>query len=161
MPGAYDARRDWRLGLARGLSTAFTILKIIGAGYLLWLAIDAVRHGSALRLRHGMAAATSPWHTFLLGLGVNLTNPKVVLFFVTFLPQFVEVGQPHATARLVVLGLLVVVLSTPFNGLLVLAASRAVDLFTRRPKLMRAIDIAFAGIFGAFAVRIATLQHGR
>lgn len=142
-------------------ATAFTILKFVGAGYLLWLAIDAVRHGSALRLREGIAPATSPWRTFLLGLGVNLTNPKVVLFFVTFLPQFVDAGQPHATARLLILGLLVVVLSAPFNGLLVLGASGAVDLFTRRPKLMRAIDLAFAGIFGAFALRIATLQHGR
>ena len=139
-------------------STAFTMLKVVGSGYLLWLAVDAVRNGSALRLREGSAPASSPWRTFLLGLGVNLTNPKVVLFFVTFLPQFVEAGQPHPTARLFVLGLLVVVLSTPFNGLLVLAADRAVELFTRRPRLMRAIDLAFAGIFGLFAIRIATLQ---
>src|SRR6185295_13364350 len=75
-------------------ATAFTVLKIVGALYLLWLAIDAVRHGSALNLRSEAKQEVSFWATFLVGVGINLTNPKVVLFFVTFLPQFVQVGDP-------------------------------------------------------------------
>lgn len=138
-------------------AAAFTALKVIGAGYLLWLALDAVRNGSALRLR-GTAAAPQPaFRTFLVGLGVNLTNPKVVLFFVTFLPQFVDPANPQAGGQLVFLGLYLVALSTPLAALLVLGADRTITLMTRRPRLMRGIDLTFAAVFGAFAVRIAFL----
>ena len=71
------------LGLSALLAasaTAFTILKIVGALYLLWLAVDAIRHGSALSLRDEAPGQVSVRRTFLLGVGINLTNPKVVLF---------------------------------------------------------------------------------
>ena len=54
--------------------------QVVGAGHLLWLAIVAVRNGSALRLRSTGRERFSGWRTFVLGLGVNLTNPKIVLF---------------------------------------------------------------------------------
>ena len=57
---------------------------MVGGLYLLWLAVDAIRHGSALNVKSEAAGAISAWRTFLLGLDVNLTNPKIVLFFVTF-----------------------------------------------------------------------------
>src|SRR5215210_1991660 len=94
-------------------ATAFTVLKIVGALYLLWLAADAVRHGSALTVRTERAAQTSIPRSFLLGVGINLTNPKIVLFFVTFLPQFVSAGDPHAPEKLVFLGLYFIAFSMP------------------------------------------------
>src|SRR4051812_32554758 len=75
------------LGLSALLAasaTAFGVLKTVGALYLLWLAFAAVRHGSALDVAPGRAGTVPLWRTFWLGVGVNLTNPKVVLFFVTF-----------------------------------------------------------------------------
>src|SRR3954470_5872230 len=78
------------LGLSALLAasaTAFAVLKIVGALYLLWLAVDAVRHGSALSLKPGRPRPAPLGRTFWLGVGINLTNPKIVLFFVTFLPQ--------------------------------------------------------------------------
>ena len=117
------------LGLSALLAasaTAFTVLKVVGALYLLWLAVDAVRHGSALQLKERGRSARSPfWKTFLLGLGINLTNPKVVLFFVTFLPQFVQAGDPHAAEKLVFLGLYFVA----SHG----SAWRALMIVCRRP----------------------------
>jgi threonine/homoserine/homoserine lactone efflux protein len=83
--------------------TAFAVLKVVGALYLLWLAVDAVRHGSALNLKDDAKSEVSVWRTFLMGVGINLTNPKVVLFFVTFLPQFVQAGDPHAADKLLFL----------------------------------------------------------
>jgi threonine/homoserine/homoserine lactone efflux protein len=77
-------------------STAFTAVKMIGAGYLLYLAVQALRHGSALRLDPASAPRQSLASTFVTGLAINLTNPKIVLFFVTFLPQFVS---PDRSAR--------------------------------------------------------------
>ena len=95
------------LGLSALLATsvtAFTILKIVGAIYLLWLAFDAVRNGSALSVKDETRADLPFWKTFMVGVGINLTNPKVVLFFVTFLPQFVHAGDPYASQKLMFLG---------------------------------------------------------
>ncbi len=138
--------------------TAFLVLKIVGAVYLLWLAIDAIRRGSALTLREGAGVDASVWRTFLLGVGVNLTNPKVVLFFVTFLPQFVEVSDPHASGKLLFLGLFFVATNVPLTILMILGAERLVAGLKQRPSLMRGIDYLFAGIFGAFAARILMTQ---
>jgi threonine/homoserine/homoserine lactone efflux protein len=149
------------LGLSALLAasaTAFTILKIVGALYLLWLAVDAVRHGSALNLRDAGPGEVSVRRTFLLGVGVNLTNPKIVLFFVTFLPQFVNADDPHAAEKLVFLGLYFIAFSAPLAALLILGAERVVALLKSRPRVMRAIDYTFAGLFGAFALKILTTQ---
>lgn len=148
------------LGLSALLAasqTAFFVLKVVGGFYLLWLAVDAIRHGSALNIRSDARAELSVWRTFLLGLGVNLTNPKVVLFFVTFLPQFVSPSDPFAAQKLLFLGLYFTFINLPLCALLVLAADRVIALLKTRPRVMRGIDYAFAGIFGAFAVKILAM----
>jgi len=145
------------LGLSALLAasvTAFIVLKIVGALYLLWLAMDAVRHGSALHLKEQGPTEVSFWKTFLVGVGINLTNPKVVLFFVTFLPQFVQTGDPHAADKLVFLGLYYIALTGPMSAVMILCADRVVALLRNRPRLMRGIDYSFAGLFSAFAVKI-------
>jgi threonine/homoserine/homoserine lactone efflux protein len=134
-------------------ATAFTVLKIVGAVYLLWMAVEAIRHGSVLRLKDEARGEVSFLRSFLLGVGINLTNPKIVLFFVTFLPQFVQADDPHAADKLVFLGLFVA-FSTPLMALLVMAAERVTGALRDRPKIMRALDYTFAGLFSAFAVRI-------
>ena len=136
----------------------FLALKIVGAAYLLWLAIDAVRHGSSLNVAAEGATTMPLWRTLALGVGINLTNPKVVLFFVTFLPQFVDAADPHAGAKLLFLGIYFVVFSYPLAVLLILGAERLVHAIRLRPRLLRAIDWLFAGIFSAFAVRIIATQ---
>lgn len=147
------------LGLSALLAasaTAFAVLKGVGALYLAWLAVDTLRKGSSLSVQPG--AASSPGHSFRLALLVNLTNPKVVLFFVTFLPQFVAADDPNPGGRLAFLGLFMVVFSLPLSVALVLGAGRVVEGLRRRPRLMRGIDYLFAGIFGAFAIRILTAE---
>ena len=136
----------------------FLALKIIGALYLLWLAIDAVRNGSSLNVKPGAAGGARLWSDLALGFTVNLSNPKVVLFFVTFLPQFVDAQDPHAAGKLLFLGIYFVVLSYPLAVLLILAAERLVGSLKRRPRLLRAIDWLFAGVFSASAVRTCTTQ---
>ncbi|WP_288580708.1 LysE family translocator [uncultured Methylobacterium sp.] len=134
-------------------ATAFTVLKVVGALYLAWLAIDALRHGSALTVR-AETVRGGLWRTFCLGLGVNLTNPKVVLFFLTFLPQFVAADSPNPTGQLAFLGLAFVGLALPLGILMVLGAARVTGALQARPRLMRGIDWLFAGLFGTFAARI-------
>jgi threonine/homoserine/homoserine lactone efflux protein len=138
--------------------TAFLALKIVGAAYLLWLAVDAIRNGSSLNVREGVQASPSIAKNALLGFTVNLTNPKVVLFFITFLPQFVSASDPHVTGKLMFLGLFFVLLSLPLSTLLILGAERLVNWLKARPRVLRAIDYSFAGVFAFFAVKILFTQ---
>jgi threonine/homoserine/homoserine lactone efflux protein len=156
------------VGLSALLSasaTAFTILKVVGALYLGWMAYDAIRNGSSLNVKTtGLAAQeqeTGVWRSFLLGIGINLSNPKVVLFFVTFLPQFVSVGDPDAAAKMTFMGLYFVAISIPLAIGMILVAEQLVGYLKARPKALRAIDYTFGGIFGIFAVKILFTQAGR
>ena len=151
--------------VAFGLSTlivaspeAFLALKLFGAGYLVWLAYQALRHGSAFSPSSQGGRARSLWQNWATGIGINLLNPKIILFFMTFLPQFVSVSDPHAAAKLYALGLLFVAVSVPVTVPMVLAADRFSSLLRKSPRVTRAIDYLFAGVFSAFALKILTTQ---
>jgi threonine/homoserine/homoserine lactone efflux protein len=138
--------------------TGFLVLKIVGALYLLWLAIDAVRNGSSLNVKTGEKSTSSVMSSFLLGVTVNLTNPKVVLFFITFLPQFVSADDPHVTGKLLFLGLYFVLINTPGAFLIILGAEKLVNWLKSQPRILRGIDYSFATVFAFFAVKIALTQ---
>ena len=137
---------------------AFLVLKVVGAGYLLWLAWQAIRHGSAFSPEIGKRPARSLVRNWATGLGINLLNPKIILFFMTFLPQFVSPDDPAAPGKLFFLGLLFITLSLPVTTSMVVAADRFAGLLRRSPRVTRVVDYLFAGIFSAFAVRILTAQ---
>lgn len=134
--------------------TAFGVVKIIGALYLAWLAIDTLRHGSALTLDNQPQERQNWWAIYSLGLGVNLLNPKIVLFFVTFLPQFIQPGDPNASITLFVLGLGFQLIGFPCCAAMILGADRLSAFFKRSRLLMRGFDWACATLFGSFAVKI-------
>ncbi|MCW5713542.1 MAG: LysE family translocator [Bauldia sp.] len=138
-------------------ATAFTILKIAGAAYLLWLAWDALRHGSSFSLAPGTAAERLS-RLYLKGLLVNLLNPKIIMFFLTFLPQFVAAGDPNAPARLVILGVAFVVIALPISIAQILAAGAIARLLRRSPSVTRGVDFLFAGVMAAFAARLVFSQ---
>ncbi len=138
--------------------TGFFILKIVGAVYLLWLAIDAIRNGSSLNVKASDKAGSSVLSSFVMGVTVNLTNPKVVLFFITFLPQFVSADDPHVTGKLLFLGLFFVLINIPGSFLMILGAEKLVNWLKARPLVLRGIDYSFAGVFAFFALKIALTQ---
>ena len=147
------------LGLSALLAasaTAFFVLKVVGAIYLLWLAVEAVRHGSALNVDPGRPrlAGDTLFRAWAKGLAVNLLNPKIIMFFVTFLPQFVAAGDPAAAPKLIFLGFVFVVIAAPICALMIASATRLAFFLKRTPRLMRAIDWLFAGVFSAFALRL-------
>ncbi len=135
-------------------ASAFVVVKVAGAAYLLWLALQAIRHGSALTLDRDATKTGSLGQAFGKGLVINLLNPKIVMFFVTFLPQFVTASDPHAAAKLLFLGLYFIVLGIPCCALLIAAASRFTAAIRRSPRLMRAVDYVLASVLGAFAARL-------
>ena len=152
------------VAIAAGLSallaasaTAFTVLKVVGALYLAYLAIDAIRNGSALSLdRRG---AREPLKAiYVKGLLVNILNPKIIVFFVTFLPQFVSPADPDAAKKLLFLGLFFTVVNTPICVGLIWFAGGLADLLKRSPRIIRAVDWAFATVLGAFAVHLVMAE---
>jgi threonine/homoserine/homoserine lactone efflux protein len=145
------------LGVSALLATspaAFQALQIVGALYLLWLALDAIRNGSALSVEAGTGGDIRLARLFGQAFLINLLNPKVVLFFVTFLPQFVDAGDPHAGAKLVLFGLWQIALGVPLLLAMVWSAGAISAALKRRPKVLRAMDYAFATLFGGFALKL-------
>ena len=138
--------------------TAFTILKTGGAAYLVWLAIQAIRHGSSLSVKRAEGPAKSALANFLTGFWVNLLNPKVILFFMTFLPQFVTATDPHVTGKLIFLGFWAILMGMPINAAVVIAAERLSGWLQNNRRILRGIDYTFAGVFSLFAFKIFMAQ---
>lgn len=150
-------------GLSLVIATApvlFLALKIAGAAYLAWLAVEALRHGVHLDVNRTRKEAPPLRRSFYKGLWVNLTNPKIILFFLTFLPQFVASDDPAASLKLIFLGVEFVVLSLPVVLGVVWAAEAVRRLITGSVLVQRALSWSFAGVFAAFAMAIL-LTRGR
>ncbi|MGD0187512.1 MAG: LysE family translocator [Roseiarcus sp.] len=151
------------LGLSALLAAsarAYDAVKFAGALYLLYLAYGALRHGAALRLEGQGGAGGGLARSYLTGLLINLTNPKIVLFFVTFLPQFIDVGDAAAAQKFFFLGLAFIAIGASVNAAIIALAARFVAAAKANPKAIRWFDYGFAGLMGAFAARLA-LAGGR
>jgi len=131
------------VGVAVGLGAivaasahAFTLLKLAGATYVVYLGVQAIRHRGDARLALEAAAdtrRTTAWQSVRTGLIVGATNPKTIVFFAAFLPQFV--GDDGAAApQLLLLGLIFGVLACASDSCWALVAGRARDWFARKPK---------------------------
>lgn len=132
--------------------TAYLALKIAGALYLAWLAVQQIRHGSTLAVeRPAQASLAATWAS---GVAINLLNPKIVLFFLTFLPQFVAADDPHPAMSLLTLGLVFIVVGSLVTVPMVLAADRFAAALRASPFIARAIDWLLASVFLAFAATL-------
>jgi threonine/homoserine/homoserine lactone efflux protein len=118
-------------------SAAYAVVKVIGASYVIWLGIQAIRHRRDARvaLASPLSAARvgSPWKALRTGLVVGLTNPKTLVFFVAFLPQFVSADSGHVGLQMTVLGVAFGVMAICSDSVWALLASRARDWFARKP----------------------------
>ncbi|RWA60422.1 LysE family translocator [Mesorhizobium sp.] len=137
---------------------AFFALKIFGAGYLVFLAWQAVTKGSAFSPEKKEGPRISLFRSWAAGLGVNLLNPKIILFFMTFLPQFVSAHDPNAPGKLFFLGVMFIVLALPVTVPMVLAAEKFSGAMKASPRVTRVVDYLFGGVFSAFALKILTAQ---
>jgi len=109
--------------LFQASAIAFTALKIAGACYLLYLAWGAFR-ATASRIEAGPATAPNGWQLYRRGIVMNLTNPKVSIFFLAFLPQFADPARGSLTLQLILLGgIFMIAALLVFSGIAAIAGS--------------------------------------
>ena len=134
-------------GLAIGLGpliaasgTAYTALKVLGAGYLLWLGVQAIRNRRVVAeaFAAGAVSTAHPLHAVRAGYVVGVTNPKTIVFFAALLPQFVDPADA-VWSQLVALGAVFAALALLLDGSVALAASRARDWFASSPRRMERV----------------------
>ncbi len=117
-------------------AAAYTVLKVCGGAYVVYLGVQAIRHRADARANLDSATRrpARPGHSLRTGFLVGSTNPKTIVFFVAFLPQFVNDEAGHAGAQLAVLGLVFGAMAIASDSCWALAAGQARDWFARNPK---------------------------
>lgn len=123
--------------LVMASAEAFTLLKLFGAAYLVWLGFKTLREAKAEALTD--VSASGPWRAFRDGVLVEALNPKTAAFFLAFIPQFVRLDQGGVALQFVALGLVSIALNTLGAVLVTLMASRARDSLARRPHVIRRV----------------------
>ncbi len=145
------------LGISAILATsalAFGVLKYLGAAYLVWSGLRMLlsrapsQQAAETRGRGGLAA-------FRQGLLTNALNPKVALFYLAFLPQFVAQHTPHPQLALLVLGLSFIGTGMVWSSTLALLGAHIHRLLTRQPRLGRWMDRACGSVLLGFGARLA------
>jgi threonine/homoserine/homoserine lactone efflux protein len=134
--------------LVAASATAYSAIKLLGAAYVVWLGVQAIRRRGDARaaLEQGVPAAVasraSVVRSVRIGFTVGLTNPKTLVFFVAFLPQFVDPAAGRTGLQLVALGLAFSLLAVVSDSVWALAAARARDWFARRPTRLDGLGAA-------------------
>ena len=144
--------------LLHASALAFQLIKYAGVAYLLYMAWSILRDGGALSVDEDKRAM-SAWQTARTGTLINVLNPKLSLFFLAFLPQFVPATAAHPTAMMVGLALTFMVLTfIVFVGYGACAAL-ARDYVVSRPPVMLWLRRSFAAAFGLLGLRLALAER--
>ena len=148
-------------GLAAVMHTsavAFSVLKYAGVAYLLYLAWSTLRETGALAMDE-RRAPRSDLRTITSAVAVNLLNPKLTIFFLAFLPQFVAAGEAHVTTRMLELGAVFMAITFAIFVVYGVLAASVRDQVIGRPRVMTWMRRAFAGSFVALGARLAVARQ--
>ena len=150
----------WGVLVAMGLGAllmasqvAYSVLKWVGAAYLIWTGYKMLRHPRASFVVNETGALNAGRTAFGTGLLTNLLNPKVGIFYVSFLPQFVPPGVSVAPYLLMLAAIQSLLGVVWFSCLI--AATRPISRFLRRPAIVKSCDRVTGGMFVAFGIGLA------
>jgi len=132
----------------------YDTIKILGAGYLLWLAWQALRSGKGMPFAVRELPHDSPRKLFTMGLVTNLLNPKIAVLYVSLLPQFIEPARGHVVTQGLLLGLVQCTVALTLNCMIVLTAGRVAGWLADRPVWIGVQRWFMATVLGALAVRL-------
>jgi len=134
--------------------TAFTALRIGGGLYLVWLGIGALRSTGGQSAARAQAPAQSLKNLFMKGLLANAINPKVVLFFLSLLPQFVIAANGNVPGQMLALGVTFTVQAAILFGLLGYFAGAVGAWLERKPGAGKWLDRLAGTVFIALGVKL-------
>jgi len=132
----------------------FDIVRIAGAVYLLWLAVQAIRGSGGFRPPSAEAPHVALGAVFRQGVLTNILNPKVALFFLALFPQFMRADPGTALAQALVLASVLNLVGLFVNGAIILAAGRLGAFLARRPAFVRWQNRLLGVVFAGLALRL-------
>jgi threonine/homoserine/homoserine lactone efflux protein len=151
------------LGLSAILAasaTAFGVVKWIGAAYLVYLGARALLSaGKTFAFDGSGVPKVTPLAAYRQGVMVDVLNPKAAIFFMAFLPQFVDRAKGHIPVQIFILGLLVIGVAILWEAILVIGASRLTAALRRRPNVGKWLDRTFGGLMIGLGLRLAAEQR--
>jgi threonine/homoserine/homoserine lactone efflux protein len=139
-------------------AVAFSLMKYLGAAYLLYLGIKALRE-PAVSLQLSTEARISPQQALKQGLLCEALNPKSALFFLAFLPQFVRLEAGSVSSQLMVLGLTFVVIGIAVTISYALAAGQVGAFLRRHPAAAKWQNKLAGGLYCALGIHLALQEH--
>jgi threonine/homoserine/homoserine lactone efflux protein len=140
-------------------ATAFTIVKWVGVAYLFWLGVHALRSRGSFLTDSRPNASISRRKVFGQGILVNLLNPKVAIFFLAFLPQFVVAGAGSVWLQLLVHGVLIIAVAAMIEPPLVFFADRITARIRASNRLSAWLDRALGGMLIALGFKLAVTRR--
>lgn len=150
------------LGLSTILATsatAFLAIKWIGAAYLVFLGLQAIRaSGSSLSPQKELITS-NPYHVFRQGLLVSVLNPKVAIFFLAFLPQFVVEGAGSISSQLFLHGALIIAVAAFIEPPLVILGARLTHHLKTNPRISTWMNRGIGGLLIGLGLRLAFTER--
>ena len=151
------------IGLSAILMTsalAFAIIKYLGACYLVYLAYQSFRSsGAAFNDEIECHEVRSFWKTFQEGFLIDVLNPKVAIFFMAFLPQFLRDGHGTTSFQLLYLGVLVILVALVIETIYILLASRISDAVRENKSISIWLDRMVGTVFLFLGLKLATSSN--
>jgi threonine/homoserine/homoserine lactone efflux protein len=140
--------------LIRSSDLAFDLVRYAGAAYLVWIGIQALRHSSSFSIE-GASDAKALATIYKQSVIGNMLNPKVTLFFLAFLPQFVHAEAGNVGLQMASLGLVFMAVTVLVFGAVAIFAAMIGDWVRRKPAIGQRLNV-FAGLtFIALGIRVA------
>lgn len=139
-------------------SLAFSVVKFAGAAYLLFLAWKSIREHNDVTL-NGASGQISGFALFRRGFIMNVLNPKVALFFLAFLPQFVSRSATNVALEMTMLGLIFMIQGMVIFTAIGLLSGSIGSYLLKRPGVSRIFSRLTAGVFAALGIRLALARQ--
>jgi threonine/homoserine/homoserine lactone efflux protein len=138
---------------------AYEVLKYCGAGYLLWMAWQAIRPGASSMLDPRDLPPDSPIKLFQMGFLTSALNPKIAVFYMSLFPQFTSPDYGSLLSQNLTLGIVQMTVSGTVNFLIVLSASQVSRWFQQRPTWARVQRYFMGSILAGLAARLALSER--
>jgi threonine/homoserine/homoserine lactone efflux protein len=142
-------------GLLAAYPAAFDAIRWAGAAYLIYLAVTCIRTAGREKSSGIAQAEPSRWAIFVRGLASNIANPKAILFFLVFIPQFIDPGSGPVFLQFVLLGFALAAIGTVFHGSLGAIGAAGAALAGQSAKAKRGLHYLQAAVFLLIAGRLA------